>query len=115
MKKSAIFAFNGDPMCFVHVLLNTLDMKAKGWDVRLIIEGNATKTVAGLADEKQPYHDLYTKVKDADLIDCVCKACSAKMGVLEQVTGQGLYLSDEMQGHPSMSRYLDEGFDIITF
>ena len=37
-KKVAIFAFNGKPMCFVHALLNTLDMKEKGYDVKLIIE-----------------------------------------------------------------------------
>ena len=115
MEKIALFAFNGDPMCFVHVLLNSLDMNAKGWDIRLIIEGNATKTVAELADEKKPFHDLYEKVKAADLIDCVCKACSAKTGVLKKIESQGLYLSDEMQGHPSMARYIDEGFQIITF
>ncbi|MBN1648493.1 MAG: hypothetical protein JW874_10695 [Spirochaetales bacterium] len=114
MKKCAIFAFNGDSMCFVHVLLNTLDMKARGWDVRLIVEGSATKTLAELADEKKPHHELYEKAKAADLIDCVCKACSSNMGVLDKIKNQGLYLSDEMQGHPGMSRYIDEGFDIIT-
>lgn len=27
MKKVALFAFNGDSMCFIHVLLNALDLK----------------------------------------------------------------------------------------
>ena len=27
--KAALFAFNGEPMCFVHVLLNAFDMKDK--------------------------------------------------------------------------------------
>jgi hypothetical protein len=31
MKKVALFAFNGEPMCFVHVLLNALDMKEKDY------------------------------------------------------------------------------------
>jgi len=26
MKKFALFMFNGDPMCFIHVLLNAIDM-----------------------------------------------------------------------------------------
>jgi len=30
MKKVALFAFNGELMCFVHVLLNALEMKDKG-------------------------------------------------------------------------------------
>jgi hypothetical protein len=27
MKKAVLFAFNGDFMCFIHVLLNALDMQ----------------------------------------------------------------------------------------
>jgi hypothetical protein len=30
MEKVALFAFKGEPLCFVHVLLNALDMKEKG-------------------------------------------------------------------------------------
>jgi len=37
--KVALFAFNGDPMCFAHVLINALDLREKNYDVRLIIEG----------------------------------------------------------------------------
>jgi hypothetical protein len=29
-KKVAIFAFNGEAMCFAHALLNAKDMKKKG-------------------------------------------------------------------------------------
>jgi len=39
MEKVALFAFNGEPMCFIHVLLNALDMKEKGIDVKTIIAG----------------------------------------------------------------------------
>ncbi len=49
MKKMAFFAFNGESMCFVHVLLNALDMKARGYDVRVVIEGAATKLIPELA------------------------------------------------------------------
>lgn len=42
-KKLAIFAFNGETMCLAHALLNVLDMKEKGYDIKLIIEGCATK------------------------------------------------------------------------
>ncbi len=45
MKKLALFAFNGDPMCFIHILLNALDMKEKGFDGKIIIEGSATKLI----------------------------------------------------------------------
>lgn len=28
MQKVALFVFNGDPRCFIHVLLNALELKA---------------------------------------------------------------------------------------
>jgi hypothetical protein len=34
MKKLALFAFNGDSLCFVHVLLNAVDLREKGMKSR---------------------------------------------------------------------------------
>ena len=66
-KKVAIFAFNGEPMCFVHALLNSLDMKEKGYDVKLVIEGSATKLVKMFMDPHEPFADLYKKVKKGQI------------------------------------------------
>ncbi len=115
MKRVALFAFNGELMCFVHVLLNALDMKERGYEVKLVIEGSATKLVIELAKKDNPMHNLYISIKEAGLIDGVCKACSSKMGVLDAVKAEGLKLLDEMKGHPSMARYHEEGFQIITY
>ena len=113
--KVALFAFNGEAMCFVHVLLNALDFNEKGKEVKVIIEGSATKLLYELAKPDMPFHNLYVKVKDAGLIDGVCKACAAKMNTLEEAEKQGLALLSDMQGHPSMAEYMKEGYQIITF
>jgi len=114
--KAALFAFNGDPMCFVHVLLNAFDMQEKGHEVTIIMEGSASKLVRTYAeDESQPFAKLYAKARDAGLIGCVCKACSAKMGSLDSALEQGIAVCDEMQGHPSISRFIAEGFQVFTF
>jgi hypothetical protein len=115
VKKVALFAFNGDPLCFVHVLLNTLEMNARGYDAKIVFEGAATKLVPELAREQNPLHSLYRQVKEQGLIDAVCRACSTKMGVLADVEREGLPLADEMAGHPSMARYLLDGHDILIF
>ncbi len=114
-KKVAIFAFNGDPMCFAHTLLNSLDMKSKGYEVRLIIEGTATKQVEELTNPEKPFANLYARVKEANIIDCVCKACSTQTGALKSAEEQGLPICDEMSGHPGISRYMDEGYEVIVF
>ncbi|MFW9917061.1 MAG: DsrE family protein [Candidatus Thorarchaeota archaeon] len=110
--KIALFAFEGDPMCFVHVLLNALDLHEKGHDVKVIIEGAATKLIETNAE---PFTTLYKRLKEVKLVDCVCKACAAKMKSLEAAQEQALPICDDMNGHPSMARYLEEGYQIITF
>ncbi|HHN81172.1 MAG TPA: cytoplasmic protein [Methanomicrobia archaeon] len=113
-EKVALFAFNGEPMCFVHALLNAFDLRDKGHDVKLIIEGSATKLIKDLSDPQTPFAPLYTRARDEGLIDCVCRACSTKMGTIREAENQSLPLCDEMSGHPSMGRYMAEGYTIIA-
>ena len=115
MKKMALFVFNGDPMCFIHVLLNALDLKEKGYEVRVIIEGAATKLIPELAKTDNPLHKLWENAKSVEVVDGVCKACSKKMGALEAAKDQNLALLDEMTGHPSMARYREQGFEVVSF
>ncbi len=113
--KVVLVAFNGEAMCFVHVLLNALDMKEKGYEVKVVIEGSATKLVNELNDDAKPFGKLYLKVREAGLIDCVCQACAAKMGAADGAQAQNLPMCGEMIGHPSLARYMNEGYRIITF
>ncbi|TXT55517.1 MAG: Cytoplasmic protein [Promethearchaeota archaeon] len=115
MGKYALFAFNGDPMCFIHVILNALDLNEKGNEVKVIIEGSACKLAEEFRNNDNPMFNLYKKLEDSGLIDCFCKACSNKMGTLEIVKDYEFPLCDEMTGHPSMGKYIDQGFEIITF
>lgn len=115
MKKIALFAFNGDSMCFIHVLLNAIDLKEKGNHVRIILEGSATKLVPDMAGEQSPLFRLYRQAREDDLFEGACKACATKLGVVEAVEQEGLPLLGDMSGHPSMSRYVKEGYEVITF
>jgi hypothetical protein len=115
MKKFALFVFNGDPMCFIHVLLNALEMKAKGFEVKIIIEGASVKLIPELVKSGNPLNGLWKKNLEVDLVEGVCKACSSKLGALEAAKEHGLTLLDDMSGHPSMAAYHDKGFKIITF
>lgn len=114
--KVALFAFNGDPMCFIHVLLHALDFKQKGHEVQIVVEGSATKLVKVLAeDESLPAAPLYAKCKQDGLIGCVCQACAGKMGSLAAAKEQDLPLCSDMSGHPSLARYLEDGYQVFTF
>lgn len=115
MKKTALFVFNGDPMCFIHVLLNALDMHGRGETVAIVVEGAATALIPELERDGHPLHALWEKTKAAGLVDGACKACSSKTGALETVQRLGLPLLEEMSGHPAMARYREAGYSLITF
>ena len=115
MKKAVLFAFNGEAMCFVHVLLNGLDMKEKGYDVRIIIEGAATKLIPEMNSTDSPLCGLFKKALNNGIIDGACHACSVKMGTIKEAETIGINLLDDMSGHPCMSRYIENGYEIITF
>ena len=115
--KAALFAFNGDIVCFGHVLLNALDMKERGHEVTIIIEGSATGLIKQYFENPQetPFSSLYFQARDAGLIGCACKTCATKMGSKEMAEKQDIALCDEMSGHPSVARFLEEGYQVYTF
>ncbi|MCK5680083.1 DsrE family protein [bacterium] len=115
MTKTVIFAFRGDPLCFVHVLLNSLDLAAKGMEGKIVIEGDAVKLVPEMALPGHFLNQLYVKAKDLGLIIGACRACSRKLGVVSAVEAANIALIGEMSGHPSMSAYIEKGYSVITF
>ena len=115
MNKFALFVFNGDPLCFVHVLLNALDMKNKGHEAKIILEGASVKLIPELIKTENPLNGLWKKNLEAGLVEGVCKACSGKLGTLEEAKKQGLTLLDDMSGHPGIATYRDRGYEVITF
>ncbi len=102
-------------MFYSHVLLNVLDLHAFGNQARIVFEGSATRLVSILAQQEHPFHKMYEDAKIKGLIAGACWACSAKMKVTEAVEKEGLILLDDMNGHPSIHRFLEEGFTVITF
>lgn len=114
--KTILVAFQGEPMCVVHVWLNALDMHKKGHDVKIVVEGSATKLIKIYHDNPaEPFANLYRECKEKKLIDAVCKACSTKMGSIEAVTAEKLPIEGEMSGHPSLGKYIENGYSIITY
>ncbi|MFV0422821.1 DsrE family protein [Oleidesulfovibrio sp.] len=115
MHKVVLFPFNGEEMCFIHVLLNAKDMKSRGVDVKLVVEGAAVKLLPSLNEPDHPMHTLYAQVKEAGIIYGACKACSTKLGVVEAIPACGIALVGEMGGHPAMSEWIENGYQVVTF
>ena len=115
MKKVVLVSFNGDAMCFIHVLLNAIDMSERSWDARIILEGASTKLIPDLESKTSFLNPLWEKAREKKLVEGICKACSNKMGSLKAAEEAGLKPLSDMSGHPSLAAYLEKGFEVITF
>ena len=115
-QKVSIWAFRGDPICIVHVFLNALDMHKLGYEIAIVFEGESTKLIKTYHDEKEKslFYNLYKDVKEKGLIDAVCRACATKMGSVKEVEAEGLPWIGTLNGHPAMSEYIKNGYEIIT-
>lgn len=111
----ALFAYRQEPGCFIHVLLNGLDLHAKGHPVKIVIEGPATTLLPELASLEAPLPALFQKATDQGLIDGYCLACATKLGVREGAEASGLAPLSDMSGHPSVARYIEQGYTVINF
>lgn len=115
MHKAALFVFNPDPMCFIHVLLNALDMEKQGIEAQIVVEGAATALIPELEKEDHPLNKLWQQARSKDLVAGFCKACANKMNSLAAAESLGLQPLEDMLGHPGMAGYRRKGYEIITF
>lgn len=106
--------FSGEALCVMHVFLNVLDAVERGHAAGIVFEGASTKLAPMYAAPDNPFHGLFAKAREKGLILGVCKACSNKMGTLDAAQAEGLALLGEMSGHPSLARYVAEGWQIVT-
>lgn len=112
MEKYLFYVMRGQKMCFVHVLLNALELAEAGNEVKIILEGESVTLPKILEEEK---FGLYLKAKEKNLFVGVCYACSVQLGVIEFNQGLDYPLLKDMNGHAGMKSYLDNGYQVVTF
>jgi hypothetical protein len=114
-KPVVLFAFRGDPLCFIHVLLNGIDLHEKGHQGLIVLEGESVTLVEKMSQPDHFLSSLYLKARSAGIIHGACKACSAKLNATEAVKKEGIPLIGDMAGHPAMSDFIEKGYQVITF
>ncbi|HKL00641.1 MAG TPA: cytoplasmic protein [Desulfotignum sp.] len=114
-KNVVLFAFRGDPMCFIHVLLNGIDLHERGRHGLIVLEGDAVTLVEKMAKPDHFLSKPFQKAKSLGIIHGACKACSAKLKATEAVKKEGIPLIGDMAGHPAMGAFLADGYKVITF
>ncbi len=98
-------------MVTYHFLLNAKDLKQKGVDVKIILEGDATKYVTKIGDASHPLNAMYQSIKSS--IVAVCKGCAITTRTLEAAEEQGLPVIGNLENHVAIEPYIKEGYQVI--
>lgn len=104
---------HGDLGRIVNALEFAKELTEHGDEAALIFDGAGTKWIGELADPDHDAHPLYEAVKSE--IVGACAYCSAAFGAKNAVEEEGVELLDEYDRHPSLRRWIDEGYQIVTF
>jgi len=102
------------PCRMIHTFIWALDIVGRGGEAEIVLEGESPRWLLELPDPEHGRHGLYRKVKEAGLIDCVCKACAIQAQALEAAAEEGLRLVYDASGHVSLAPYMDAGYQVIT-
>jgi predicted peroxiredoxin len=114
--KVAIVLFAGpEPPCKVmHAFVFARDIKARGGEARIVLEGAAPELLLALPNPAHKMHALYVKVKQEGLIAGVCKACALQAQAVEAAQAEGIPLIDDAFGHVSLAPFIEQGFTVVT-
>ncbi|MBI2581491.1 DsrE family protein [Candidatus Woesearchaeota archaeon] len=96
-----------------NALVIAKEFKEAGYNISIIFDGAGTEWLVELQKADNKLHDLYSEL--VDVVAGVCDFCSAAFNVKDALKAQGTALSSQYMGHPSFKKYVEEGYEIITF
>ncbi|MBN1584638.1 MAG: cytoplasmic protein [Anaerolineae bacterium] len=115
MKVAIVLFASLEPPCKVmHAFIFARDIKARGGEARIILEGAAPELLLALPNPEHKMHALYVKVKQEGLIAGACKACALQAKAVEAARAEGITLIDDAFGHVSLAPFIEQGFQIVT-
>lgn len=99
----------------LHALLYTQELQEHGHEVQLILDGGGTKWLEEFTQPDNALAPLYQSLKNAGVIGGVCDFCvPAFDGDKALAESEGLHLLSEFQGHPSLAKLIEDGYQVIT-
>ena len=101
-----------------NALFVTKELKDKKQEVALIFQGAGVRWVGEFSRPDHPGHALFGAV--ADTVVGACRGCADLFGASDDVESAGVELIGEREmpgtsGVIDLSRYLDEGYRVLTF
>ena len=98
----------------MHALLYAGELLSNGYKVVLIFDGAGTGWANELTSSEHPLSGLYRELKTKGIMEEVCDDCAEHLKVKDKLTEQQkALLTGEYKGHPSLIRWIEQGYRIL--
>jgi hypothetical protein len=99
----------------VHALLYAAELAENGYEVVLIFDGAGTGWANELRKPENPLHQHYLRIKELGMVEEICDYCAQKFHVKKNLPEQQRkLLVGEYEGHPSLVKWIDRGYQVIS-
>jgi hypothetical protein len=99
----------------VHALLYAVELAEAGYDVVLIFDGAGTGWANELSKPDNAFHQHYMKIKALGIVEEICDYCAISFDVKEDLPEQQRkLLVGDYEGHPSLAKWVERGYQIIS-
>lgn len=119
-RKLLFILFSDDPCRQNHALMYALDLHRKGYQVRLLLEGLATKMIGDVATGESRTAQLLRDALEAGIVAGACARAAAgcasqdpSRDVADLARAHGIELLSQMDGHASIEPLVRSGYEII--
>ena len=99
----------------IHALLYATELAENGYEVVLIFDGAGTGWANELRKPENHLHKHYLKIQEMGMVEEICDYCAEKFKVKGQLPPrqQDLLVGD-YEGHPSLVKWVEKGYQIIV-
>lgn len=99
----------------VHAFLYARELKEHGHEVRLVFDGAGTEWAEELSNpaSESKIKPMYDEFKKLGISEIICDFCAGAFGVREKLQGRLPPLTAEYEGHPSIAKWADQGYQIV--
>ncbi len=100
----------------VHAFLYARELKEHGHQVVLIFDGAGTEWAEELTNpaSESKLKPAYEALKQAGVVEIICDFCAGAFNVKGQLVERNVPLIAEFEGHPSIAKWADHGYQLIV-
>ena len=100
----------------VHALLYTKELREHGYEVKLVFDGAGTEWVAEWTNPESTdrLKGRYEALMKDGVVQLICDFCASAFKVNKELKERNVTLTDEYEGHPSIAKWADQGYQFIV-